>query len=331
MRKWLLLFLAILLAAGCTRQGSSAPPSLPLKELRLGYMANLTHAQAILGMHSGSFERAVGVPIVTHLFPSGSAAMQALFAGELDLLYVGPGPATNGFLRSKGEALRVIAGAASGGAVFVLREGLDPRDLRGLRLATPGLANTQDIALRSLLAENEWRTRERGGDVTVTPMAPAEMISLFARNQIDGAWVAEPWGSRLIQEAGGVLAYDERDLWPDRTFATTLLVARPDILAANRREVTAFLAVHIALTQWIQSNPDQAREQLQEALAALQGKPLPAELVAEALGRIDFRSDPMIDSVEEQARRAFDLGFLGARPPDLTGMFDLSLLQEVAP
>ncbi len=331
MQRWFFLFLVMILAAGCAAHGPTVPAGRPLEEIRLGYMPNLTHAQAILGVESGSFERATGVPIRPRLFPAGPAAIQALFAGEIELLYVGPAPATNGFLRSEGEALRVIAGAASGGAVLVVQEGIDPANLGGLRLATPGLANTQDIALRTFLSDQGRRTRERGGDVSLSVLAPAEIMSLFSRGQIDAAWVAEPWGSRLILEGGGRLALDERDLWPDRTFATTLLVVRPDFLAAHRDAVRAFVETHVALTQWLQTNPTEASEQLHTAMANLQGRPLPTALLAGALDRIDFRSDPMIASVEEQARRAHALGYLGARKPDLTGMFDLSLLQEVAP
>lgn len=331
MRRWICLLLAALIT-GCSATASSpARDRGEPDQLRLGYMANLTHAQAVLGVAESTFERYTGARVVPRLFPAGPAAIQALFAGEIDLLYVGPAPAINGYLRSEGEALRVIAGAASGGAVFVVQEGVDPDDLSGRRLATPGLANTQDIALRHLIEQHGWRPRERGGDITLSPMAPAEIYSLFLRRQIDGAWVAEPWGSRLIQEAGARLVYDERELWPDRTVATTLLAVHPDYLQANREQVKLFLEAHQELTRWLQTNPNEARDKLQRALADLQGRSLPDPIVAEAFARIDFRSDPMKASVAEQAQRAYDLGFLGAPKPDLSGLFDLSLLQEVAP
>ncbi|MFZ5814600.1 MAG: ABC transporter substrate-binding protein [Bacillota bacterium] len=332
MRRWIWWLLTALLVAGCSASGpGSSDGTGEPAAIRLGYMANLTHAQAVLGVAESTFEQTVGVPVIPRLFAAGPAAIQALFAGEIDLLYIGPSPAITGYLRSDGSALRIIAGAASGGAVFVVRDGVDPADLRGARLATPGLANTQDIALRHLLARRGWRTRERGGDVTLSPMAPAEILSLFARGQLDGAWVAEPWGSRLIQEAGARLVYDERELWPDRVAATTVLAARPEFLKVHRDEAKRFLEAHLAITRWIQTQPDQARVRLQAALADLQGRPLPDRLMAEAFGRIDFRSDPMTASVEEQAQRAYQLGLLGARKPDLSGLFDLSLLEEVVP
>lgn len=334
MHRWIAWLLAALLLTACAprEEGEGpAPAEAPPAAIRVGYMPNLTHAQAVLGVAEGTFARQTGLEVNGRLFPAGSAALQALFAGEVDLLYVGPAPALNGYLRSGGAALRVVAGAASGGSVFVLRPGVDPEDLRGTRLATPGIGNTQDAALRHLLAQEGWRTRERGGDVTLSPMAPAEILSLFSRGELDGAWVAEPWGSRLILEAGGVLAIDERDLWPDRVVPTTLLVVRPDFLRQHPEIVRRFLEAHVAITQEIERDPDGARARVQAALADLQGRPLSDELIAEAWGRIDFTSDPMADAVAEQADRAFAAGLLGARRPDLSSLYDLTLLQEVAP
>lgn len=329
MSRWICFVLTALLAAGCSLAGGTAPDKA--ETIRLGYMPNLTHAQAVIGVADGSFERAVGARVVPRLFSAGPAAVQALFAGELDLLYVGPAPAVTGYIRSRGEQLRVVAGAASGGALLVGREGVDADRLAGRRIASPGLANSQDVALRHLIQEKGLRTKDAGGNVTLLPMAPAEILSLFARGELDGAWVPEPWGARLIQEAGARLLIDERELWPEQTFATTLLVARPGFLEEHREEAKRFLEAHVTLTHWIQQNPAQAQKQLQEALGNLQGRPLPDSIMAEAFGRVDFRSDPMIASVEEQARRAFRLGFLGPRKPDLSGLYDLSLLQEVDP
>ena len=330
MRLGTLLILLLFVLSGCSA-GGGAVSLQPSDELRLGYMANLTHAQAVLGMADGSLERSSGVKVRAKLFPSGPSAMTALFAGEIDVLYIGPSPAVNGYIRSGGKALKVVAGAASGGAVLVLQPGVDLGRLHGTRLATPGVANTQDIALRHFLDERGLRTRERGGAVSVTPLPPAEIFGLFSRGQIDGAWVPEPWGARLVQEAGGRIAIDERDRWPDGRFATTLVVVRTAYLEANRATALRFLEQHVALTRWIDEHPDEARVQLQAALAGLQGKPLPDALLAEALWRIDFVYDPMADSVAAQADHAYRLGLLGARPPDLSGLFDLSLLEEVAP
>lgn len=297
--------------------------------MRLGYMPNLTHAQAVLGAADGTLEQSAGVRLEPRLFHSGPTAMTALFAGEIDVAYVGPSPAVNAFVRSGGKAVRVVAGGASGGAVFVVRPGVDPQRLEGARLASPGVANTQDVALRHLLMEQGVRTRERGGKASLTPLPPAEIISLFDRGLLDGAWVAEPWGARLMQEAGGLLVYDERELWPDRRFATTVIVVATDYLARNPEAVRGLLQGHEAITEWIRAHPGEARERLQAELAVLQGRPLPDTIMTEAMSRIDFVTDPMVDSVLEQAQRAWRMGYLGAREPDLSDLFDLRLWQEV--
>ncbi|HLN62698.1 MAG TPA: ABC transporter substrate-binding protein [Symbiobacteriaceae bacterium] len=330
-RFWPILALSLcLLLSGCSSAERRAEAA-GTAELRLGYMANLTHAQAVLGMADGSLERAAGVRIKPKLFSAGPPAITALLAGEIDVLYVGPSPAVTGYIRSEGQALRVVAGAASGGALFAVRPGVDPNHLDGARLATPGIANTQDVALRYRLAQQGLRPRERGGSVTVTPLPPAETLGLFARGQLDGAWVAEPWGARLEAEAGARIAIDERDLWPDRRFPTTLVVVATPYLKAHPDVVKRLLEAHVQMTDWINQNPDQARERLRDALAKLQGKALPEPVMAAAFARVDFLYDPMRPQVTEQARRAYDLGYLGARPPDLTGLFDLTLLEEVAP
>jgi len=330
-RLWYYVALAMLLAACSPGAGTDHASPETRSELRLGYFANLTHAQAVLGVADGSLERAAGVQLTTKVFPSGPAALTALLAGEVDVLYVGPSPAVTGYMRSQGKALRIVAGAASGGAVFVVQPGFDPDRLDGSRLASPGVANTQDISLRHHLISLGLRSREQGGTVRVTPLAPADILSLFARRQLDGAWVAEPWGARLVQEAGGRIAWDERDLWPDRRFPTTVIVVSTRYLESHPEAVKGLLRAHAELTRWITEHPDEARVRLQAALAKLQGKPLPDRVMAEAFARVDFLTDPLPAALAEQADRAWQLGFLGARRPDLDGLIDLTWIREVAP
>ncbi len=324
----LILIALVVAVAGCApARGEKAMQ--PAAKVRLGYFANVTHAQALLGVSGGRFARATGLPVVTKVFSSGPSAITALLAGEIDLLYVGPSPAVNGYIRSRGEALRIIAGAASGGAVLAVRPGVDPQHLEGARLGTPGIANTQDIALRYMISQQGLRTREQGGSVRITPAAPADLLNLFRQGELDAAWVAEPWGARLVHEAGATIAIDERDLWPGRRFATTVLVASTPFLQANREVVKAFLAEHVAITRELQENQSELIQPLQKELARLQGRPLPDEIMRDAISRIDFVTDPLADSVREQARRAYRLGYLGAREPDLSGLFDLELMGEV--
>jgi len=322
----LLLLMGLLgwsLTGGCAR-GPSAPPPL-----RLGYFANLTHAQAILGVAGGSLAKSAGVAISTRVFDAGPAAITALLAGEVDILYVGPSPAVNGYIRSNGKALRVLAGGASGGAVFAVRAGFDPANLERARLASPGVGNTQDISMRHMLAARGLAPTQKGGTVRLTPMANADILNLMKQGQLDGAWVPEPWGARLVHEAGARIAVDERDLWPQRQFATTVVVVATPYLQAHREVLRGFLAGHVAMTHWISEHPAEARVQLQAALAALQGRPLADQILADALSRVDFTALPMEASLREQARRAFTLGLLGEGEPDLGGLFALDLLKEV--
>jgi NitT/TauT family transport system substrate-binding protein len=329
-RVWILLTLAALLLASCGRAAAPAVKSDVVQTLRFGYLANLTHAQALLGLADGSFAKATGLKIVPKIFAAGPEAITALLAGEVDVLYVGPSPAVNGYIKSGGKALRIVAGAASGGAVFVVRPTLDPAHLAGTRLGTPGLGNTQDVALRWYLNSKGLKPREQGGTVQIVPTAPADILTLFGQKQLDGAWVAEPWGARLVHEAGAKVAWDERDLWPDRRFATTVLAVSTPFLEQHRDEVKRLVAQHVELTRWIQAYPDEARAKLQTALTKLQAHALPDAVLTEAFSRIDFVYDPMQGSVQEQADRANTLGLLRDKP-NLSGLYDLSLLKEVAP
>jgi NitT/TauT family transport system substrate-binding protein len=197
---------AALLVAACARRDEGRP-------LRLGYFPNVTHAQALVGVADGTFARALGGKLETRTFNAGPAAMEALLAGDLDASYVGPGPAVIAYLRSKGEGLRVVAGAVSGGAVLVVRDARGPADLAGKRVASPQLGNTQDVALRTWLRANGLGTDGGPRGVEVTPLANTEIRSMFERGELAGAWVPEPWGARLVHDAGGRILVDERSLW----------------------------------------------------------------------------------------------------------------------
>lgn len=318
----LVLGLALLTACG-------SPPAAP--RLRVGYFPNVTHAQAVIGFADGTFQRAVGpgVTLETKLFHAGPYAVEALFAGELDLAYIGPSPAVNGYIKSKGKAFRIVAGAASGGAVLVVQPGLavrSPRDLEGKRVASPQLGNTQDVALRHYLQSGGLKPADRGGTVKLSSAAGADIFALFAKKELDAAWVPEPWGARLVQEAGGVVAVDERDLWPGRQFATTVIIASVKALNEHPEAVQAFLGAHVDLTRWIAAHPDEARARLNSSLAGLTGKRLRDSVLQEALTRVNFDYAVPAQSVVTMARRAYDLGFLGKQEPELQGLFDLTAL-----
>lgn len=307
--------------AAC-KKGSQPDASGPL---RLGFFPNVTHAQALVGTAGKEFASALEGRVATRQFNAGPAAMEALLAGDLDVSYVGPGPAVIAFLRSEG-AVRVIAGAASGGAVLVVRDARNAQDLRGKRVATPQLGNTQDIALRAWLRRNGLELGERPDQVHVVPLANPDILQLFQRGDLAGAWVPEPWGARLIAEAGAKVLVDERDLWPDRQFPTTVLVATRAAIERRRGDVVALLRAHVALTdRWRGDRAAFARAANAE-YGRLTGHPLPEPVLLDAFSRLEPTLDPLRGQLVEGARQARELGF--APEGDLSGLVDSSLLDE---
>jgi len=301
------------------------------KVLRLGYFPAVTHAQAVLGVSQGTFQKALGseVAIEPNLFSAGPEAVEAIFAGSLDLVYVGANPAINAHVRSKGGAVRIIAGSASGGAALVVRGDANitsPSDLRGKRIATPQLGNTQDVAARSWLL---GKGLVPGKDVDVVPLKNPDQLALMQRKDLDAVWTVEPWVSRLVREAGGRVFLDERELWPGGAFATTVLLVNTRFLNEHPDLIRRWLKAHVELTQWVTSRPDEARRIVNTELGRITGKALPDEVIADAFARIQFTWDPMAATIAESARRAFEQDFLGKVKPDLSGITDLRLLNEV--
>ena len=302
--------------------------------IRVGYFPNLTHAQALVGRAGGQFEKSLGpgVQIEWKAFNAGPAAIEAIFADAIDLTYVGPNPAVTGYVRSQGAAVRVIAGAASGGASLVVRQGAGiekASDFHGKRVATPQLGNTQDVALRSWLRANGLKPREKGGDVQVLPITNADQFTLFLKGQLDAAWAPEPWASRLVRDAGGKIFIDERDLWPNHEFVITDLIVRPQFLKEHPDVVKNFLRAHVELTDWIGKNPVQAKQILNQQLQKETGKPLEPAVLDDAFSRMAVTYDPIRSALQKATQQAFDEGFLGRTPPDLSGLYDLALLNEV--
>ncbi|MCI0671747.1 MAG: ABC transporter substrate-binding protein, partial [Myxococcaceae bacterium] len=227
--------------AGCQKQ--RAPGEGPL---RLGFFPNITHGQALVGHAEGHFVRALGEDGVEFKqFTAGPQAMEAVLAGSLDACYVGSGPALLAYVRSQG-AVRVVAGSASGGAVLVTRGPMEAQALRGRKVAVPQIGNTQDIALRTWLHAQGLQSWDRGGDVHVLPLTNADTLQLFARGQLDAAWVPEPWGARLVHEAGGRIWVDERELWPGGVFPSTVLVVTEKALRERPAQVEALVRAHVA-------------------------------------------------------------------------------------
>ncbi len=302
--------------------------------MRVGYFANITHAQALVGRANGQFEKALGagVRIEWKAFNAGPSAIEALFANAIDLAYVGPNPAVTGYVRSQGEAVRVIAGAASGGASLVVRQRANIQkasDFHDKKVATPQQGNTQDVALRAWLRANGLKTREKGGDVQVLPISNPDQLTLFLKGQLDAAWAPEPWAARLVHEGGGRIFLDERDLWPNHEFVITNLIISPKFLKEHPDVVKNFLRAHVELTEWINKNPVQAKQIVNQQLQKETGKPLAPEVLDDSFSRMQVTCDPLRSSLLKSTQQAFDEGFLGRTQPDLSGLYDLTLLNEV--
>jgi len=302
--------------------------------MRVGYFPNITHAQALVGRANGQFEQTLGpgVHLDWKAFNAGPSAIEALFAKALDMAYVGPNPAVTGYIRSEGVALRVIAGAASGGAALVVRQGAGIQqvsDFHGKRVATPQLGNTQDVALRAWLRASNLLPRDKGGDVQVLPTSNPDQLTLFLKGQLDAAWAPEPWAARLVHEGGGRIFLDERDLWPNREFVAAEIIVSTAFLKNHPDLVKKFLRTHVELTEWINKNPVQAKQVLNQQLQKETGKPLPPEELNDAFSRMEVTYDPIRSALLKSSQQAFEQGFLGRTPPDLSGLFDLTLLNEV--
>ncbi len=331
---------AVALTAGCATssnrsQSAAAEPAAsatgtPAAELRLGYFPNLTHATAVYGDAAGTFAEALGeTELTTQQFNAGPSAVEALFAGALDATYIGPNPAINAFVKSQGDAVRIIAGATSGGASLVVRPGIDSaEDLAGTRIATPQTGGTQDIALRHYLSEEGYEVAANGaGDVTVVAQENAVTLTAFQAGEVDGAWLPEPWASRLVLEAGAEVLVDEKDLWPGGDFVTTHLVVRTDYLREHPQTVRALVEGSVAANREIQDDPDAAKRVIGTALAELTGKPLPPAVLDRAWQNITVTDDPVASSLATSAQHAFGTGLV--EESDLTGIYDLTLLREV--
>lgn len=329
-----LVVASMLALAGCASSaasgsdgGASASADTPAAELRLGYFANVTHAPALIGLQEGIFAKALGdTKLTTQLFNAGPAAIEALSAGAIDAAFIGPNPSINTFIQSRGASARIVAGATTGGAALVVRDGIDtPADLKGTTLATPQLGNTQDVALRSWLADQGFTTDTTGGgDVRITPTENAQTLTLFQQGRIDGAWLPEPWVSRLVLDAGAKVLVNEADLWPDGAFPTTVLLVRKDFLDTYPTSVAALVTGNLDAIAWITDNPATVGTEINAKLTADTGKGLSDAVLARALKNVTFSADPHADTFQKLVEGGIAAGT--QKKGSIEGLFDLRAL-----
>ena len=282
--------------------------------LRVGYFPNVTHAQGVVGSHTtrekrGWFEQRLGPDVTVQWYPfnAGPSAMEAIFAGSIDLTYVGPNPALNAYIRSRGDEIRVLAGAAEGGAALVVPgDGRvkQPADFKGGRIATPQLGNTQDVAARAWLKKQGFRITLTGGDVLVVPTANPDQLQLFQQGKLDGVWTVEPWVSRLELEAGGRVFLDQNDA------VTTVLVSSVKFLKAHPGLAEKFRAAHVELTEWLNAHPDEAKNLVRAGLTAETKREMSAAIVASAWRRLKFTAQVTQSQFAALVGDAQSAGFL---------------------
>ncbi|MGI8879276.1 MAG: ABC transporter substrate-binding protein [Jatrophihabitans sp.] len=319
------------LAVACSSNSAAQQDQGPASKVRVGYFANVTHAVPVLGVADGEFQKELGkTKLDTEIFNAGPAEVEALLSGAIDVAYLGPSPAINAFQKTHGEAVRLIAGGASGGASLVVKPNITSiADLKGKTVASPQFGNTQDVALRAFLAAHRLKTDTTGGkDVTVLAQDNAQTLDLFRQGQVDGGWLPEPWASRLVVEAGAKTLVDERTLWPGGKFVTTNLLVSKKFLDQHPDTVEAILRAHVATVDKITGDTAWAKATLNAELKKLTGKPLSDAVLTPALANLTVGWDPYAATLKESAEHAVTAG-TAKSVPDLKGIYALTLLNKV--
>ena len=299
-------------------------------EVRLGYFPKITHAPAIIGVEKGLFQAALGQnTLTTQTFNAGPEAVTALLSGAIDATFIGPGPSINAFAKSDGEAIRIVAGSTIGGAALVVKPEINSvADLKGKKVSSPQLGNTQDVALRKYLKDNGLSTDTTGGgDVSITPLANADTLTAFANGDIQGAWVPEPFVTRLVQESGGKVLVDEKTLWPDGKFVTTQLIVATEFLDKHPDIVKQLIEGENEAIKLLESDPTGAQKIVNDGINKLTGKPLKDAVLTASFKNLSFTLDPVASSLKTGAENATAVDLLDA--VDLKDIYDLTLVNEV--
>jgi len=300
--------------------------------LRVGYFPSITHSQALVGREQGSFQKAIGskIKIDWKLFNAGPAEVEALFAQAIDIAYIGPGPAINGYAKSKGD-IQIIAGAADAGAIFVSKKGLvikNLKDLSGKKIAVPQFGNTQDLTLRNIMSKNGIKDTTKGGTVEVRQASNADILSLLQKGEIDAALVPEPWGSRLIKEAKANIILDYKDLFREGVYSTAVVVVRTQYLKEHPQIVENFIRNHVEVTDYINKNPEKAKIIINKQITELTKKGISKDVLDAAFKRLTITNNPERDSVLDFVEFSLEEGFLKLKP-DTKNLFNLTILNKV--
>lgn len=325
--------LAVLIAmtgglSGCSTKTAEVSNT----KVRIANFPNITHSQALVGRANGQFQKALGESNVIEwkTFNAGPAEIEALFAGEVDIGYIGPGPAINGYTKSKGD-LQIIAGATDAGAILVTRKDLvlkNVSELSGKRIAVPQFGNTQDLSLRHILQENGLKDTTKGGTVEVRQADNPDIKTLLEKGEIDAALVPEPWGARLVSEVKANILLDDKQVWRDGNYTTAVVVARTEFIKDHPDLIEKFLRTHVELTEYINKNPDQGKEIINAQIKELTGKALAKDVLDAAFQRLKVTNDPEKDSVVDFVKLSVEAGFIKSAP-DLKELFNFKILNKI--
>ncbi|WP_299540063.1 aliphatic sulfonate ABC transporter substrate-binding protein [uncultured Streptomyces sp.] len=310
---------------------SAGGAKLSADTVKIGYFPNLTHATALVGIQEGTFQKELGgTKVQSSTFNAGPSEIEALNAGSIDIGFIGPSPSINGYTKSQGKGLRIIGGSASGGVKLVVNPDKIKKiaDLKGKKIATPQLGNTQDVAFLNWISEQGWKVDAQSGkgDVSVVRSDNKVTPDAYKAGSLDGAWVPEPTASKLVAEGAKVLL-DESTLWPDKQFVITNIIVSQKFLTEHPDVVEAVLRGSVKTNKWINANPDEAKASANKALETLSGKALAPEIIDPAWKSIQITNDPLAATLNSQAEHAVKAGLL--EEPNLQGIYDLKPLNKV--
>lgn len=324
------LVLLVALSAGFMWPGTGKQSEV--KEIRVAHLINISNMQALAGLGDGSFQKALGpkVKIERKVFNAGPEVIEALLAGEVDIGYIGAAPAANAYIKSHG-ALKIISGAANAGAVLVVSRdgGINKvKDLAGKRIAVPQFGNTQDILLRKVLNDAGLKATAKGGNVQVVQVKNPDIVGLFARKQIDGALVPEPWGSMMLKNPRGKVLLDWNQIWRRGNYSTLVVIANTKFMEQHPDLVEKWLAAHVAITRKIEKNPNWGEKIVNEELKKITGKAIPSDIMHQAFVRVVPTYDPVEDSIDDFIQLSFTAGYLKEKS-NISGVFALNPLNKV--
>lgn len=295
-------------------------------KIRVAFLANVGHAAPIIGSEKGFFQEAIGdqIKIQTNVFDSGPQVIESMFSKSIDLAYVGPGPALNGFLKTNGQGIKILSGAASGGSSLIATKKshiTSVNDFSGKKIAAPQIGNSQDVSLRQYVEKNGLKPVEKGGTVFIINVPNPDIFTLFSKGDIDAAWVPEPWASRLVLELNGTRLFNEEELWPDKKFSSVVLIARTDYIQNHPDLIDKWLYANQKTIDWINKNPKDTELIFNSFLKKTMGKTIREDVVKESFSNILITSDPLKESIYTFANNANTLGYFGRHGYDLTGLF----------